>query len=327
MSTSAAGYTLLEMAKQISPTGTQMTIAETMAKEISMLLDIPWYPSNDIWVHKSLRQAKLSSGSWRGINEYVSSGTTLTEEIMDVIGIIEDFATYDKLWIDRQPDPQMARAGRAKMHLIGMAQELCSAFLYSNNKVTPKKPHGLAPRMNTLGRYVIGNSGTGNDTTSIYVVTWGEGAVYGIYPKTGNSPSGDFLVQHRDMLERVDVNSSGNKLIVYEDNFKFEGGLVVEDPRCIGRVANIETSGSTNTFDRDKLIELMQVMRITDKTVIYCNETVSTQMRILMNDKSNIYFTPSKGAGLFGEPVMYFDGVPIRKIDSAILLNTESAIS
>lgn len=327
MATQTAGYTLLEMAKNIAPDGTQMQIAKTMAKEMPLLLDIKWYPSNDIWVHKSLRQAKESSGSWRGINEYVSSGVTLTDEQMDVIGIIEDFATYDKLWIDRQPDPAMARNGRALMHIQGMSKEICSTYLYGNNKVTPKKPHGIAPRIASLGRYAVGCGGTGSDLSSIYVVTWGEGLVYGIYPKHGESPGGEFLLKHTDMGVRVDTNSNGNKLIVYEDNFKFEGGLVVEDNRCLGRLANIETSGAVNTFDEDKLIELIGNMVVGEGTVIYCNETILTQMRIRMKDKQNIYFTPGKGAGLFGEPVMFFDNIPIRKIDSSILLNTESAIS
>lgn len=327
MPTITAGYTLLEMAKGINPDGTQATIAEIMSKEISLLEDIPWFPSNDIWVHKSLRQAKLSGGTWRGINEYVSSGTTLTDEILDVIGIIEDFATYDKLWVDRQPDPVKARMSRARMYLEGMAQEICSAFLYGNTNITPKKPHGLAPRLSALGRYVIGAGGTGNDVTSCFVVTWGEGRVYGIFPKHGQAPGSEFPVIHRDMGERVDVNSSGNKLIVYEDNFKFEGGLVIEDPRCIGRYANIETAGASNIFNENDLITLLNRMKVDGNTRIYVNETIKTQMEIALKDKSNVNFTSSGGDGLSGEPILRFRGIPIRKIDSAILLDTESAIS
>ncbi|MFZ2937662.1 MAG: major capsid protein [Candidatus Omnitrophota bacterium] len=327
MATLSAGYTLLEMAKSIAPDGTQMTIAEIMAKEMAIFYDIPWFPSNDIWSHKSLRQAKLSSGTWRGINEYVAAGTTLTDEVLDVIGIVEDFAVYDKLWIDRQPDPQKARMGRARMYIEGMAQSICSAFIYGNNRVTPKQPHGLAPRLASLGRYVLGASGTGSDVTSIYVVTWGEGRAYGVYPKFGDSPSGEFPVLHQDMGVKVDTNSSGYKLVVYEDNFKFEGGLVIEDPRCVGRIANIESAGTTNIFDEDLLIRLINRMKVDAGTRMYANETITTQMQILLKDKTNVNFTPGGGAGLSGEPIVHFQGIPVRKIDSAILLDTESAIT
>lgn len=330
MATLGAENSIIEMAKNIAPDGSQMTIAMTMAREMPIFLDIPWFPSNDAWMHKSLQSAKLSTGTWRGTNEYVPSGKTLTREQYDVIGIIEDFASYDKLWIDRQPDPNKARLGRAKMHIEGMSQEVCSAFLYGNNKINPKKPHGFAPRLNALGRYVLGCSGTGSDLSSLYIVTWGEGCVYGVFPKNGTAPGGEFPVMHKSTTGpegRVDTDSSGNKLIVYEDNFKFEGGIVVEDPRCLGRVCNIETAGTTNILSSSVVSEVIGRMKVTEKTVIYANETIITQMRNLMNAKVNVYFEPGKGAGLFGEPVLYFDTIPIRKIDSSILLNTESALS
>lgn len=325
MATTAAGFTLVEMAKNISPDGKQMVIAETMVKKMAMLLDIPFFASNDIWAHKSLRQAKIASPSWRGINEYITGSTVLTTDQMDVIGIVEDFAAYDKLWIDRQPNPQQARLGRAKMYIEGMAQEICSAFLYANNKVTPKKPHGIAPRLNATGRYVI-SQGDASNLTSVYVVSWGENKVYGVYPKTGQSPEGDFLVSMRDLGERVDVSSSA-KLIVYEDNFKFEGGLVVEDNRALGRLCNIDNTTASATAFEDNLIKLIDRLEVNDKTVIYMNEALISAARIRMKDKSNVHWTPGQGAGIFGAPVMRFDEIPIRKIDSAILLNTESAVS
>lgn len=328
MATINAGYTMLEMAKGIGPDGSQMTIAESMAVEVPIFFDIPWNPSNDIWSHKSVVQSSLPSGSWRGINEYVTPGTALTDEQIDIIGIVEDFATYDKLFIDRQPDPQKARLQRAKMYLAGMAQTICSAIFYGNTNVTPKKPHGFAPRRGSLGRYCIGANGTGSDTTSIWVVTWS--GVYGIYPKHGQAPGKEFPIIHKSMTGpegRVDTNSSGQKLVIYEDNFKFEGGICVTDPRCLGRIANIETAGTSNIFDEDNLIDLLSVMRVDNTTVIYWNETISAQARKAMASKTNVYFQPSKGIGLFGEPIMYYDAVPIRKIDSKVLLNTETAIS
>lgn len=330
MATSTAGYTMVEMAKAIAPDGSQMTIAMTLAKEMSMFFDIPWYPSNDIWSHKSLRSAKLATGTWRALGEYIAGGKVLTDEVDDVIGIVEDFATYDKLWIDRQPDPAKARLGRAKMYLEGIAQTIMTAFLYGNNNISPKQPHGFAPRLASTGRYVLSGGGSGSDTTSIFIVTWGEGQVYGVYPKHGMSPGSEFPIAHRSMTGpegKVETNSSGNKLIVYEDNFKFEGGLVVEDPRCVGRYANIETAGSSNIFDEDYLIRLKNRMKITEKTVMYANETITTQMEIKLKDKNNVNFTPGGGQGLSGDPIVRFAGIPVRNIDSSILLDTETALS
>jgi hypothetical protein len=101
----------------------------------------------------------------------------------------------------------------------------------------------------------------------------------------------------------------------------------VRDQRSIGRLANIESAGASNTFDEDNLIKLLNNMNIGDGTRIYCNETILTQMQIRLKDKNNVNYTQDNGDGLSGMPPMRFQGIPIRKIDREILLNTEAAIS
>jgi hypothetical protein len=113
---------------------------------------------------------------------------------------------------------------------------------------------------------------------------------------------------------------------VIRQHFVVRCGLVVRDPRSIGRVANIESSGTTNLFDEDNLITLLNNMNTGPGTRIYVNETVLTQMQIRAKDKSNIYYTPG-GNALSGEPPLYFQGVPIRPLSRELLLNTEDAIS
>jgi len=55
--------------------------------------------------------------------------------------------------------------------------------------------------------------------------------------------------------------------------------LVVEDKRCIGRYANIESAGTTNTFNEDILIGLMNIMPDDwGRGRTYVNNTVMTQM-------------------------------------------------
>lgn len=327
MATIAADYTLLEQAKRIDPDGTQAKIAEIMTKEISMLLDMPFYPSNDVWSHKSTVRGNIPTGTWRGLNEYVASEKSQVDEVMDVIGICETFAKYDLEYINNMPNPKQARLSEAKVFIEGLAQSLMSAFLYSNNKVTPKRPHGIAPRLNTLGRYVMGAGGTAN-LTSIYVVGWGEDTVFGVYPKNSEGgASNGYPISHTDLGEKLDVNAAGANLRMYVDNFKIKTGLVVKDPRCVGRVANIDSATAATTAIEDSLAELIDRMKLGAGSKIYMNEKLITACRIRMKNKNNVNFTPSRGAGLFGEPVLFFDEYPIRKIDSAILLNTEAVVT
>lgn len=327
MATLTAGHTIVEQAKNISPGGKQMRIAEVLTKEAAILHDLKFMPSNDTWGHKTLEEASEDSASWRGLDEYVASGAELTNENYDVIGILERFAEYDIEYIDNQPDPALARVLKARQKLRAMGRSLASTFLYSNHNVTPKKPHGLAPRLASTGRYVISNGGAAT-LTSIYVVTHGEGLVYGVFPKySGDVPDEEFIIRHQDMGEQLITNSSGNKLRKYVDNFKFKGGIVVEDYRCLGRVANINSATAASTSWEDNLIDLIERMDITENTVIYMNETMTGAARKRMKDKNNVHWQPGQGGGLFGAPVMKFDEIPVRKIDSRILLNSESEIT
>ena len=326
MSTLSTGNTIIEMAKMISPTGKQMEMAEVLTKEVSILHDVVFSPSNDIWGHKSLEEASEDTAEWRGLNEHVASGSELANENYDTMGILERFSEADIEYIDNMPNPSLARLQKAKGKIRAMGRALCSGLLYSNNKTAPKQPHGIAPRLNSTGRYVLSNGDTAT-LTSIYVITHGEDSFHGIYPMNSEAPDSEFVIRHKDLGQKLITDSSGDHLLKYVDNFKFKGGWVVEDYRGIGRVANINSANAANSAFEDNLIKLTDRMMITDKTVIYMNETMISASRIRMKDKNNVRWEPGKGEGLFGRPVLMFDQIPVRKIDSRILLNSELQIT
>jgi len=73
--------------------------------------------------------------------------------------------------------------------------------------------------------------------------------------------------------------------------------MAVKHPKAIGRVANIEASGSTNIFDEDNLITLLNRLVVNENTRIYCNATVMTQAEIRLKDKSNVNWSTEQGLG------------------------------
>jgi hypothetical protein len=92
-------------------------------------------------------------------------------------------------------------------------------------------------------------------------------------------------------------------------------------------VANIETSGTDNIFDEDKIITALERLPGNGDdpmTRIYCNRTLKTQMRIRLKDKNNVHFAVNQGLGGGGQ-VLTFDGVPIQTCDA--ILNNETAIT
>lgn len=328
MATLSPGYSLVEQLKQIAPDGSQMKVVEALALEMGMILEeAPWMPSNDVWTHKSLLEANRPAGTWRKMNQGVPTEVRRTTERLDVIGMLETYSECDKAFADKQPSPEVYRMGVAKSFLRGLGKTLVDKIIYGNANADPDQMHGFKPRLDTLdGDFVIDGGGTGSDLTSIYVVTWDPEFVHLIYSK--NTPGMGVIHTNLGEVTLTDATTSApntSQFQGYRDHFKVECGLVVANDKYIGRVANIETAGATNTFDEDDLITLLGNMTVTAMTRIYMNQTIMTQGRIKLKDKLNINWSADQG--LSGQPLLRFDGIPVRKIDKQILLNTESAVT
>lgn len=151
---------------------------------------------------------------------------------------------------------------------------------------------------------------------------WAYDKVGMLYPR--NSTAG---LQVQDMGKIITQDSSSNDFLAYVTHFTWDAGLFVKNPRSIGRIANIESSGTSNIFDEDDLITLLNRMTSGPGLRIYANETVITQAEIALKDKTNVNWSTMDAAALGGAPFLRFRGIPVRKIDSSILLNTEAALT
>jgi len=325
MATLTSQYSLVEQAKRIDPDGDQAKIVEVLNRRMGGILqEAPWIPSNDVWTNKTTRRGTLPTGSRRKLNQRVSQSVSRTTEIMDVIEQLEDYCDVDAALVDSMPSAAMFRSQEVDAFIEGLGQTIASDILYADANADPDSMHGLAARMGTLdGRFVIGEGGTGSDVTSIFVVTWGPEWAHLIYPKNMAAEMG---VRHVDKGQVTSETTNG-LIEVYRDHFCIRVGMVVRHPRAIGRLANIESAGTSNTFDEDNLITLINNMETGPGTRIYCNETVLTQMQIRAKDKNNINYYMDSSFALSGQPPLAFQGTPVRRFDREILLNTESAIS
>lgn len=324
---STIGYTMPTLADMAGKfhNGQLQYVAEVLTNENALLNDIPFAEANEIFGHRINRRTSKPAGSWRKLNEGVSVEKGTTAPDYEGIGQLEAFSELDAALVDNAPDPAAYRAIEDRPFIEGLRDTMATALFYGSTSVTPEKIDGLSARVTSLSSTsangvanVIGASGTGSDVTSIWVVQWGRGKVYGIYPRGSQGGLG------MEDLGRVRLtDGSGNPYVGYSTHYMWKIGLVVEDDRCIQRIANIETSGTSNIFDEDDLITALN--RLPDQgrgAVIYCNRTIKTQIDINAKDKSNVNYTLSE---LYGRPVTNFWGVPIRQCDA--LVNTETALS
>lgn len=318
----ATHLTLVDVAKAHGADGNMMTIAEVLQREVPIVEDAPWVEANDAFSHLSLRRSKLPAGSWRKLNQGVAAEKSDKIQIRDVIGILETWSKNDIKIIDAHKNPAQARNDEDMAFIQGLSQTMGSTILYGNTITTPEKFTGLAPRMDALATTsnVLNEGGSGSDLTSIFVVDWGVNTAHMVYPR--NSMAG---LQVNDLGKQIVQDSSNNDYMAYVTHFTWDAGMVVRNNRSIGRIANIESTGAANIFDEDSLITLLNRMTNGPGLRIYCNETVQTQAEIRLKDKTNVNWSVAEGLG--GVPFLMFRGIPVRKIDSQILLNTEAALS
>ena len=314
-------YTLVELAKRTN-NGNLLEIAEVLSITKEMFQDAVWVEANQTASHVGTKRTNLPSGTHRQANQGVASEASSTKQVAEPICRLEAHSRVDEAILDLAPDKAKARSQEDLAFVEGLGQTIETNMIYGDIDTNPEQIDGLATRYDaTADANVIGASGTGNDTTSLWIIEWGPMKVHMIYPK--GSQAG---LQTEDMGKQLVTNDSGSTYFwAWFTKFVAWYGLYVHDDRCVQRIANIETSGSTNTLDDDDIIEALNLLPQAGgggSTAIYVNRTLKTQLEILAKDKDNVNYTSDNA---FGVPLTRFRGIPVRLCES--IVNTESAIS
>jgi hypothetical protein len=314
------GLTLAEVAKRKDPNGNMATIAEVLEEENLILQDAIWREANDTFSNTSTRRSQEPTGSFRKLNSGVSVEKSATVQVVDTIGMLDAISKNDVEIINAFPNPAQGRSDEAMPFAAGLGKTMAATMIYGNTITTPEKFTGLAPRLDDIvgTDNVINEGGTGSDLTSLFVIDWDPNKVFMAYPK--NSKVG---LEHIDMGVKLVTDVGSNEFRAYVDYFTWKAGMVVKNFKSIGRLANIESTGTSNIFDEDNLITLLNRMTKGPGRRIYVNEVVMTQMEIRLKDKMNIHFT--KDDGLAPGGVMFFKQVPIRQVDQILI--TEAALT
>lgn len=327
---SSNAMTLLELARRRDPKHKMLPIIESLSEDNPIITDAPFYEANGDKFHKCNRRSYVPEGSWRKYNEGVATVATRTRVVTFGMGMLQAYAENDVDLIKTFPDPVQARTDESMGIISGMGVHLGDTMFYGRQATAPEEFNGLAYYMPSLATTtnVLNAGGTGSDCTSIFIVQWGQRKVYMVYPK-GHPFMG---VVHKDLGEHtqskaVSANDhTTSQLEIYRDLFKVDGGLVIADDRCIGRLANIESVGSANIFDENDLITLLNRMPNSGAgATLYANNTVITQMEIALKDKNNVHYTAAGGEGLAGEAVVNFRRHPVKKADQITI--TEAALT
>jgi hypothetical protein len=247
--------------------------------------------------------------------------------------MVEDYSEVDYALWKIQNDPNQWRRDEDQAHVEGLTQKMEDLLFYGSIGTDPAAFDGLATRFNSLNRspngdstwkpHVLGAGGSGGDTTSVYILEMGKNKVFGIYPK--NLPGGLNIEDLGKHTVNLNTLAAPKYMEALRTHFSWYMGLVVKDERCVQRYANIEVTGSVNTFDEDVLIRLLERLPgggESPGTVILVGFAIKEYLNIRAKDKQNVRY---EADAIWGPNVTKFRGVPVIRAER--IIEAESAVT
>ena len=326
--TTGEAMTLLELSRQTGPDGKLIRPVDIAIKKNEWASYAKFMEANDQASHTYVQLIQKPTGAWRSVNENITRSQGRSRQAVERIKMLEDENVIDEAIIDIHQNPKQFRATQDDIFQAGLFATLAEAFIYGNEDEDPDELHGLASRddWNALADTNIVNAGgSGSDVMSVWVIKFGMGGVYFVYPKgsTLGGSSDDkgygsvgFGMYRKDRgIQRVNAStSSTNAYYAYTTHHKIKLGLVCENPRCVQRICNIESSGSSNILDPDMIVDAIANMDDTEGAVILMNRTAFAQLRKNAMNRVNVFYDPDKpwGNGM----TQVFDNMPLVLTDA-----------
>lgn len=327
--------TLLDLATL--PDGKKDPVINLLAQINPALEDALILPCNDGSRHKTSVLAGLPSVTWMQLYKGVPNSKAKFQSVVDTTGVIEAACEVDERLLDYAAKPEdkaNIRFEHSMSFIEAMAQEAARAIFYHDSSVDPSKPMGFAPRFNQLtgadvSKQIISAGGTGNDLTSIWLITWDRMGSHLLHLPTVKAG-----------LERIDRGSvpakdaAGNTFFVLREDFKWNIGLSVRNWQYVVRICNIDTSTLTNDAATGAdIIELMTKAYYRHKgrrvamgrTYWYLNTDILMYLDFqARNQKDKNLFLTFREQGPNAKEVLFFRGIPIRESDC--LINGEDQV-
>ena len=297
-------------------------IIELLTQKNRVLEDVRFIPSTNKLTDEFTVRNKLPRGTWVSIGQGVGQGKSGTGKVVEAMGKLSVFSTPRADIVRLSGNPQQFRSQEDMAFIDGMSQQCVGTLIYGSQAAEPSQFDGLASRLNTTSSFnVFSGGGSGSDLTSIWLANWDPmSGVYAFYPPEVSDAGISMDDLGEDVIE--DPANVGTEYRVFRTHFEVWWGMGIKDHRMVMRYANIETDGTSNIFDPDTMIRMLNQMWTTANSVFYCNRTMMAQIDIAAADKANVNYYSEN---VFGVPTMHFQGVPLKLVEQ--ILNTESVVA
>lgn len=327
---------LIDHYKSQDKYGRNLPLIEILNQQNPVLQDAVMMECNSGTSHVHSIRSGLPEVTWGRLYQGIPNSKSKRAQVTDTTGFVRGISTVDMELLQLAGDnANNLRMQEAMGYMEAMSQEVSATVFYGNTATAPDEFMGLAPRFNSKtaanGSQIIDAGGTGNDNTSIWIVTWGANTCQMLYPK--GTMAG---MERQDMGEQRVLDGDNNPYYAKEEVFKQHAGLAVKDWRFITRIVNIDVSemkaGNVKLFDflrqawyRNEGSKVNMRSPEMGQMAMYCNRDVAEALdAIQTNAGASDNFIRLKPMEIQGMQVETYRGIPLR-IEDAIL-NTESRV-
>ncbi len=291
-------------------------------QQLNEFLDeVPWYPTTHGTYNKQLQAKRLGKGGFSRAYLAVPQISSQADEINEPVKMYEGDSPVDEKILRGTKNPYAVRDSEDSMNLEGAVQDWNTNLIYNNEGDTPDSFKSLSRRRVSLvaGRS-WGAGGSGGDTSSIYIFEFTKRGFYLTYPE--NSAVGLVNEDRGRHLANVPVGSG--QYWAWIRHYEIWAAMVLRDDRALQRIANIETTGSTNIFDPAMFIKAKNFLpRSGMNAVAFANRGMKAQIDNNAYAKTNVWFSIREVQG-YG-PITQIAGINVRMWEA--LIDTEATIT
>lgn len=327
--------TLADFAKAKDPNGLIAEVYELFSEYNAPVKDGSARPANAPYGHRVTLRRSLPAVGTAKINKGVVRSKSVTDQAVDTIGFFAGRSEIDTRI--RKVEGDAAYAERRRLEDLAfeeaLAQLVANNFFYGDQRTDEAAFDGLRLRLNTLNEgtsrrtsqvWGMGAAVVGADSTSIYLVDWGERATTWIFPPA--TTAGLEVKDHGD-VQGNDVD--GNPMEIGLTTYDWMVGLSAGDPRHIARLGNIDLSDAllltakaqAFLFDQAEQVLSWMPARGSNRRVAYCATGVWAAFNKQARSVGNLALSLQE---YLGEPTPHIWNVPL--VQSEQISVTEPAI-
>lgn len=283
--------------------------------------EVPWRPASHGTFNQQLQAKRLGKGGFSKALGAVPQISSQADAFNEPVKMYEGDSPVDERLLRGSLDPYAVRDSEDAMNLEGATQDWLTALVYNNATEDLDAFKSLMRRRGTLvnGR-CWGCGGSGGDTSSILLFEFSKRGFYLAYPP--NSAVG--LVNEDRGRNLANIPVGTGQYWAWIRHYEIWAAIVLRDDRGLQRLANIETTGTSNIFDPAIFIKAKNWLpQVGNQAVGFCNRTLKAQIDNNAYAKTNVWFSIRELQG-YG-PITQIAGIPIRMMEA--LIDAEATVA